>query len=310
VADKPPVIAPQSSIRKRAPTEYTVKVRPQFILGLVLLSNICQGQVSAAGTLVAVVPANGGIIIAADTRTTVPAITQTYCDGRPKLFVPSKRKNIVVFETGAGIQSPPWRVEPPDICGYVRETTPILDINTFIVQQLETNRKQVLTQTEMQVIAEQCVSRVVDFARTYSLKPYFGQNMFRAVIVSYDAKRETGLLGSFVVMLDSSGKPMLGEVQWHEFVKAHRTSDDVKLFGETEYVDEYVSKLGQSFLGPCKALTGKTVSQTSLADAKSAALSIITATEETAKSVPPPHGIGGPIDVATITKRGTVLERH
>ena len=54
-----------------------------------------------------------------------------------------------------------------------------------------------------------------------------------------------------------------------------------------------------------KALLGKTIAQTSLADATLAALSLIIATEETAKVVTPPYAIGGPIDVATITKTGT-----
>lgn len=102
----------------------------------------------------------------------------------------------------------------------------------------------------------------------------------------------------------------MGRVEWREFVKADKTFDDLNYFGETEYVERYVYKLGQQFLGPYKALFGKTVSHTSVPDATCAALSLITATEEAANIVPPPNGIGGPIDVATIIRTGVEIKRH
>ena len=297
-------------------------VRLQF-LGLVLVATFCQGQVPTRGTLVAIVPANRGIIVAADTRQTVPidthlsllgSVTQTYCDGRTKLFVPKLRKRTVVFQTGNGLQLPLFGALPLDICGYLRSTPPILDIANFLVQQVDAKPKQVLTQTEIREIAEHCVAEVMEFARKYEaihpLNQFLGQDMFRGNIVSYDVKHKTGLLGSFSIRVDSLGTPVVGEVQWHEFWQADKVIKDLFRVGETDYVDQYVLKLGQPSLGPYNALSTKIVSQTSLSDATSAALSLITATEETTKSVTPPHGIGGPIDVATITKTGTVLERH
>jgi hypothetical protein len=284
----------------------------QFALGTALLTTFCQGQVFSRGTLVAVVPANGGIVVAADTRTTV---AQTDCDGNAKLFVPKLRKNTVVFQTGEGLQLPSFGArQPVDICAYIRSTPPLLDIANFLVQQVDAKPKQVLTETEIQEIAAHCVSKVIEFAHKYEsvhpLNRYLGQNMFRAAIVSYDVKHETGLLGSFILLVDSMGAPALGKVEWHEFLKTDKTSDDLNYFGETEYVEQSVYRLGQRFLTPYKALFGKTVRHTSLSDATSAALSLITATEEIAKIVKPPSGIGGPIDVATLTKTGTALERH
>lgn len=290
---------------------YAVAMSRLFVVVLVLLATLCQGQVPAGGTLVAVVPANGGIIVAADTRSTV---AQTYCDGQAKLFVPRLRKRTVVFQTGQGLQLPLSGALPVDLCRYLRSTSPLLDIANFLVHQLDAKPKQVLTQTETQEIAGHCVSEVIEFAHKnealHPLNPYLGQDMFRAAIVSYDATRETGLLGSFIIRVDSLGAPVLGEVQWREFLKADKTDDDVNSYGETEYVGQCVYKLSQQFLGPYKALSSKTVSQISLSAATSAALSLITAAEETAKSVTPPYGIGGPIDVATITRKGTVLVRH
>lgn len=296
-----------------------------FGLCLVLLAPRSEGQVSADGTLVVTVPAKNGIIVAADTRTTVPiapyqsslgllGVTQKYCDGQAKIFVAKRRKRTVVFQTGSGLQLPLFGVLPLDVCEYLRSTPPILDIADVLMQQIDAKPTQVLTRAEVQEIAEHCVSRVAEFARKYEavhpLNGYLDQGMFRAAIVSYDVKRETGLLGSFVIRVDSTGAPVLGEVLWRRILKTDRTFDDLSRFGETEYVDQYAIKLGQTFLGPYNALSSRTVAQTSLSEAVSAALSLITATEETAKSIPPPSGIGGPIDVATITNAGTVLVRH
>lgn len=288
-------------------------VKTKLVLGFVLLWNVCLGQVSTVGTLVAVVPANGGIITAADTRETVAGI---YCDGQPKLLVPHKRKNTIVFETGQGTQLPLSKGArlPVDICAYVKSTRPLLDIAEFIVEEVDAKPNVLLTGRETHVIAEHCVSKVTEYAYKYKaispLKSYLSKDMFRAVIVSYDPKRETGLLGSFVIRVDSSGKPLLDGEIWHEFLNAEKASDDLQYFGEVKYVDQYVFKLGQKSLAPFRTLFTKTVSQTTLSDATSAALSLITASEETAKIVTPPNGIGGPIDVATITKMGVALERH
>ena len=283
----------------------------QFGPALVLLAISCKGQVPSGGTLVALVAANGGIAIAADTRTTV---AQTYCDGRTKLFVPKSRKHTVVFETGEGIQLPqPTATQSLDICGYINSTPPILDINAFLVEEVDANPDIVLTQTELQRIAEHCLSKVAEYAHTFdghALVSYLGKNMFQGVIVTYDVEHETGLVGSFIIGVDSTGAPSLGTVQWEELLKTDAMGRDLQYFGETQYVKQYVYTLGEKFLGPCKALLGKTVSETSLPDASSAALALITASEETTKIVPPPTGIGGPIDVAIITTTGVAIERH
>jgi hypothetical protein len=286
-------------------------IRFQIIVSALLLSALCHGQVSAGGTLVVVVPANGGIIVAADTRSTVGGV---YCDGVEKLSIPKLRKNTAVFETGEGIQLPPRGHSQPldDICRYAKSATPLLDMRAFLVQRVDAKPNEVLTKIEMQEIAQESLSKVMEYAHKYEtshpLAVYLGQDMFRAGIVSYDLKREIGSFGTFVVRIDDHGIPVLGDVDWNEFPKSEKIF--VFYLGETEYVNQYVLSSAQQTLNSYNALTGKTVLQTSLSDAISAALSLITATEETTKIMQPPTGIGGPIDVITITEKGAVLERH
>jgi hypothetical protein len=99
-------------------------------------------------------------------------------------------------------------------------------------------------------------------------------------------------------------------VGWREFSNADKGLNAPTAFGETEYVGQYVFKMGQKFLGPYVEVLSRTNSQTSRSEATSAAIALITATAETAKSVPPPNGIGGPIDVAAITKAGVEIKRY
>jgi hypothetical protein len=198
---------------------------------------------------------------------------------------------------------------------WIREVNaPLLDISAFLVQQVDSKPQQLLTKADTKEISAHCLSTVIEYARKYQalypLNKFLKRDMFRASIVSYDTKHQSVLFGSFVVRVDSVGTPSVSPADWHEFSRTDKTSDDLQYLGETEYVEHYVYRLGARFFGPYRAVLGKSVSQTSLLDAKSAAMSLITAAEETARSVKPPSGIGGPIDVATITKAGVALERH
>lgn len=264
----------------------------------------------AGGTLVVLVPAGAGIVLAADTRYT---LGQTYCDGNAKLFVPKLRKNTIVFDTGAGLLFPLNKAhQVVDPCAYMKSTNPELDIPRFLLNQIDAAPKRILSQTEIEGIGRRCVAAIKTYAEKHQaahpLDSLIGQHMFRAGIASYDAEHEMGLVGTFTVLVDAHGTPMLDDVVWRQILKSDKVQ--VKKFGETEYVERYVISSGQKLLSPYNALADKIVSQTSLVDATSAAVSLIAATEETAKMIKPPTGIGGPIDVATITKMGAVLERH
>jgi hypothetical protein len=279
-------------------------VRLHLGIALLLLPTPSGGQISAGGTLVTVVPANGGIIVVADSRTHVRGRD---CDNQNKLSVPKLRKNTAVFQTGNGrIFNSFERVKPAEICRYIKSTPPVIDVGRFLVEQVDAKPNQLLTQTELHDIEKHCLSMMTNSARKFSLINFRGKGMFRAVIVSYDAKHESELLGTFEINLDSSGVPLLGEEQWYEFSKTDKISAVVRYFGETDFVKQHV--LGKQFLEPFGGVMNKTVQETSLAEASSAAVSFMTAAEEAAKSQEQPPIIGGPIDVVTITKKGAVLK--
>lgn len=286
-------------------------MKPALSVALFCLSTLSQGQMPASGTIITVIPANGGIAVASDTRQTYPS--NKNCDGIKKLFIPKLRKNTIVFETGAGFQLKAVRPVPSDVCRWVKSAEPSLDISHCLVRGVDAKPSLVLTKGEVEVIGKHCLAEVKTFARTYgpeSMKRYRNDYMFTAVIVSYDVKRAVGLVGAFYMKVDSEGVPSLKEpIEWHEYSTANKASH--LYFGDGDYVDRYVIGYHTPNLGPYLALNGRTVSQVSVSDAKAAAFSLVKATEETTKRIlSPNNSIGGPIDVATITKDGAKIERQ
>jgi hypothetical protein len=281
------------------------------------LTAVCQAQTVARGTLVAVIPANSGVAVAADSRTTGDN-EGAYCDGRAKLFVPSKRKSTVVFATGTPSLFPNFdgivAANSKDYCAFLKSTKPMLDLSTFLMNDVDEKLGQVLTQAETKKIANDCAAQVTAFSNkhkaTHPLKNFRGKGMFTGVIVSYDAKRGVGLIGHFDVSVDTTETAVVKTISWKEFLKSDEIHSDWMLFGEGAYANENAAKYAPELLGPFKAILGQSVSRTSMNEAADAVLSLIKATEKAAKIVKPMYSIGGPIDVATISKSGAVINRY
>jgi len=137
--------------------------------------------------------------------------------------------------------------------------------------------------------------------------------MFQLAFVDYEGSMKKSLVGAFVIRVTDKGAPQATKFFWREFSQLDRI--DELNFGETEYLEKYVYRLGAQYLAPSflNSIATKsrpTVSAFSLPEAKAAAISLINAARQSAKIVPPPTGIGGPIDVAVISEEGTQVERH
>jgi hypothetical protein len=305
---RPSSIGRVYKIRHLFATRYTIEM--WRLLLFLSIAMACASQVPAGGTIITVIPASGGMVVASDTRTSLTE--KLYCDGHAKLIVPRSRKRTVVFYTNDGLQT---KEQPTsDICAYLKSTSPLLDINQFLAQQVDTKkREERLSLGEVQQIAERCRLEVVRFARENgpnALKQYSGSVMFRAAIVNYDVKDDKGLLGSFAIRVNSVGNPSIADSTYLEF--AHTDKAIPENFGETDYVRKNaydINKLSASCVAQLNPPI--TVSRLTLADAKCAALSLIKAVVQFAKTAPPPgNTIGGRVDVATITKTGVRIEPH
>jgi hypothetical protein len=272
-------------------------------LVLALVAVVVNRQ-AALGTLMVIVPANGGVVAAADTRS---VFVGTACDGATKIVRPKRRKNTMVLVAGTPTVIG-FDKRPSHPCEYMKSGPRMLDIPHLISMLLDAKKNDLLSETEVNGIAIDSLSEVKAFDQTHrhlhTLDYYIGRVGFQVDIVSYDEKHETVLVGGFAVYVDSTAMPkLLNNTPFYRLSKPDKLGMMVN--GERDFASKYIRTPEMI------AILGKPIGQVSLTDATSAALQYITDGEKAAETVKEPGVyIGGPIDVATITKAGIQIKRH
>jgi hypothetical protein len=279
-------------------------MRLRRFTALWLVAAALMGQ-SAYGTIILILPANGGVVIAADTRA---VFLKTVCDGQRKIALPKRRKNVVVL--AAGTPSVIHYGDRPPIkpCEYMKSAKRWLDIVNFIARRLDKKDREPLSDSEVREIAEMSLAEVNAFDRAHKkqhpLDYYITSVGFQVDIVGYDAKHKTVLITGFGIYPDSSGKATL--LRNTPFYQLSETDNvGFLLLGEKEFARKYVHP------PEVQALLNKPRRQVPMASAKTAALNYVLAVEKAAQIFKTEHvDIGGPVDVATITDAGVVIKRY
>jgi hypothetical protein len=258
---------------------------------------------AAFGTLMVVVPANGGFVVAADTRT---VFVNTACDGATKIVHPKQRRNTVVLAAGTPavirFDKPPSRP-----CEYLKSGPRMLDIPRLVSMRLDAIKNDILSEAEVNRIANDSFLEVKAFEqrnrKLHPLNYYIGIG-FQIDIISYDEKHATVLIGGFAVRVDSTGTPeLLKNTPFCRLSKADKL--EMMVVGDKDFAHQYIRTTQM------QAILGKPIGQVSLTDATSAALQYIIDGEKATEAMKEPDvGIGGPIDVATITRAGIQIKRH
>jgi hypothetical protein len=281
-----------------ARSRYTQRMKRFLVLVLVAVFN----RQAALATLIVSVPANGGFVVAADTRA---VFLDTVCDGVRKIVQPQKRRNTVVLAAGTATV---FRFDktPSHPCEYMKSGPRILDIPHLISMRLDETKNGVLSEAEVNNIANESFSEVKAFDQAnrnlHPLNYYMGIG-FQIDIVSYDGNTSTVLIGDFGVKVDSTGTPQLFMMPFNRLSRADKLA--IVITGHKSFARKYVHT------AQMQAIFEKTIDQVSLTDATSAALRYIADAEKSVKTAKEPGiYIGGPIDVATITKAGIQIKRH
>lgn len=256
------------------------------------------------GTLVVIVGSAKGLVIAADSRSTVPSIPVTYCDDAFKILIPKRPNRTVVMVTGNGswIDSKPSRTT--DLCSVVRTSPQLLDIGSLVKNYIETKNSK-LTNVSLLELGDICVTAMKQLQSTYPLvfQSLIGQEVFSVVMADYEPKTRVALIRNFVVRIDADSK----EIQAARFSTDTISEGDkwvVIPFGESDYFFKTVYHgVGHQFINAAifnSMVAGKRVGQASLDEAVDAAVNTIDAAAHTTELVPAPSGIGGPIDVVLL----------
>lgn len=257
--------------------------------------------ISAHATLVAVVPARDGLVVAADSRFTFMG---SACDGAFKIIAPERPLRTIAFVTGDSIfVAPAPAGENP--CHYLSTAPRLLDMGAVVKAYLDRGSNDP-ARISMPDLAATCVRALRNFKRAYpnALRGSVGGDLFSVVVASYDPSRQVSTLRSFVVQVDAlHGRVEAARIR--QTILSPRTPRGVWIYGETGYVNrEVYAGPGRRFLSPATQdflRAHETVDRVSVDEAAHAAADVVKAAIRSAQIDPPPSGIGGPIRLAVIS---------
>jgi hypothetical protein len=258
----------------------------------------------ATGTLVAIVGSAKGLVVAADSRSTIPWLPGTFCDDAFKILEPKKPNRTVVMVTGNGnwIDLEPGRAT--DICSAVRSSPQLLDIGSLVKNYIEKKNTK-LSKLSLTELGAVCVTAMqkLQSSRPLVFQSLIGREVFSVVMADYDPKTGVALIRNFVVRIDADSK----EIQAARFSTDTISAGDrwvVVPFGESDYFYKTVYHgVGHQFINAAifnSMVAGKHVSEASLDEAVDAAVNTIEAAARTTELIPAQSGIGGPIDVVLL----------
>jgi hypothetical protein len=252
----------------------------------------------ARGTLVVIVPSADGLVVAADSRTTVNGAT---CDNAYKITELRRPKRTVVAVTGdVAFIKPPDAAER-DVCGYMKSAPHLLDIASVVKSYLEQKNVDP-AKLRLEDLGAECVGAVQRFRESepLALEPYVGREIFSVVIAGYEARSKTAMVLSFAVRIDG----VTHRVEAGRFTRIAITPQSrrgVWSYGESEYLNRNVfGGVGRKFLTKSTLnymLEDKPVAEARLDEAVAAAGNVIEAASLTTELTPAPSGIGGPVEM-------------
>ena len=253
------------------------------------------------------VPSRDGLVVAADSRTTVVGIN---CDSQFKILEPRLLNRTIATVTGVGVilDAPSRPVPLAEICQHVRNGARLLDIEAVVLGYLNSFTAAIIIATDIDELIHRCINAIHDAQVKLSstLEPYRGREMFSVVIARYDPATRVASSQGFVIGINQQ----LQAVEIRRFGNHIQPGDyqDYWAFGETEYLNQNVlGGIGRQYLSPAIIrfyTVRRVVRDVTVEDAQSFAVDLIHATARTTALAPAPSGIGGAIDVVLLGADG------
>jgi hypothetical protein len=258
----------------------------------------------ARGTLVVLVPSADGLVVAADSRTSILGVQ---CDGQFKIAQLKKPSRTVVMVTGDGVFIKPPGARPADLCRSLQSAPRLLDIAAVVTGYLERKAPD-LSRLSLEDLASECVRAAQRFQEAYpvAFQSHIGGEIFSVVIASYDPRARVSTMRNFVVRVGRETH-RIEAARFSQTAVALTDRRGVWAYGEAAYLEQNVySGFGRQYLTAPTLdfiLTDKPVAQAPLDRATAAAVNVIQAASRAAETVPAPSGIGGPIEVVLLGRR-------
>jgi hypothetical protein len=261
-------------------------------------------SIPAWGTLVVIVPSAEGLVVAADSRT---SLNGAACDNQYKITELRRPKRTVVAVTGDVAFVEPPDAQHGDVCGYLKSASRMLDIAAVVKDYLE--RKNVdPAKLRLEDLGEECVGAVRRFRESepVALEPYVGREIFSVVVAGYDPHSRTGTVLNFAVRINA----VTHRVEAGRFTRIAITLQSrrgVWSYGESDYLNRYVfGGVGRKYLSESTLdlmLVDKPVAEARLDEAVAAAGNVIEAASRTTELTPSPSGIGGQVEMVLLGRK-------
>jgi hypothetical protein len=250
----------------------------------------------AAGTLVSFVPANGALLIAADSRSTTLGVQ---CDGRAKLAVPANPPFTIIAGTGTSewitARFPLW---PDDPCGDIAKNgVTFLDAKGLALKYLE-QKMQPIWLLDLKDFADYINKAIIGVAQqnpTY-VRQFAGKTMFQIVLGAFDPKASTSYVRAIQFNLTDGFVIEVKPSADHKY--ANGDTPDYPHFGDTITFTTHVMRgVGARHLPTSlEQINSKTsIADVSVEQASDLAVNLIEAAKLTAAEVPELNSIGGPV---------------
>jgi hypothetical protein len=242
--------------------------------------------VRAMATLVVIVPYSDGLVIAADSLTT---IFGTHCDDQFKITQLKHPSRTVLAITGA-IAFVPQPASGAS-CSSLKSAPHLLDVSDVVARELEHHRGNIAN-LSLEELSATCVSAVERFqkANPMALAPYAGKDIFSVVIASYDRRSKSSILLNFVIRIDAKTHEIRADRLTRTRIALHDRRG-IWSFGESGYLNSSVfAGLGRKYL--CKStldfiLKDKPVAAAPKNEAVATAVNVIEAATRTARDITP-----------------------
>jgi hypothetical protein len=256
---------------------------------------------------VVVIPTRDGLVIAADSRSTVQG---QYLDGVVKLHVARTKRPIVVSITGTSdfAHAPPAGISLQD---WFPKATYEYRGTSFVQAYLDNRPDTVLSASVASTVAEAFATSLGAYFDTRpAMKSRFVRQDLCRLVLAQAGSDGSMLYASVPLSLDSEGRVIVGANTF----KAYRPHDEkaMEYIGEDRYTTEHVLGSHGTHLLDQRAAdlwnVARRIDDMSAADASFVAAAIIRAAEETTRVVPVPsgNGIGGPPMAYLITSQTVV----
>lgn len=259
----------------------------------------------AQGTLVSFVPAEGALVIAADSRSTTLGVR---CDGRAKLAIPANPPLTIVAGTGTSewvfARVPLW---PHDPCGDIEKNgETFLDAKGLALKYLESSGRPIWL-LDLKGLADYIVKAIIDVASQHPdyVRAFAGKTMFQVVLGAFDPDTNTSYVRALQFNLSDQLTIDVKLSADHKFTNADKP--DYPHFGDTvTFTNHVMLGAGRRHLPASleQIQTKATVGEISTELASDLAINLIEAAKLTAVDVPDLHSIGGAVAAYTISAKG------